>query len=256
MTKIHLDEIQSTNTWLLEALADGQPLVDRTVVWTKRQTAGRGQVGNTWEAEPDKNISFSVLLRPSFLHPREQFVISELTALSVCETVALMTPKPVKIKWPNDIYVGDDKLAGILIENSLQGMTICHSVIGVGINVNQERWVGNAPNPTSLKLVLGEELDPEEVLDMVTQRIGMYYRMLEQDKEKATAEIHNWFCQRLYRSNGFHPYVDAQTGESFEARLQGVDHTGHLHLLPADGGERAYGFKEVRFVLPCGVTKE
>lgn len=247
----YFEELPSTNTWLLQQLAQGVDFADETVVWTMRQTAGRGQVGNGWEAEPGKNVSFSVLLKPTFIAPRDQFVLSEMTALSVADVI----PDSV-IKWPNDIYVGDEKICGMLIENRLQGMALAHSVLGIGINVNQEHWVGNAPNPTSIKLVSGQERDPKTVMEEVLDHIHRRYQALQMDPLGIGQLIHSQFCQRLYRSAGLHPYVDAQTGESFSARIKTVDRMGPLHLELEDGEERVYSFKEVKFVLPCGVTKE
>lgn len=283
---IHLEEVRSTNTWLLEALAHGEEFADGTVVWTSRQTAGRGQVGNSWEAEPEKNLSMSMLLKPSMIHPREQFVISELTALAVRQTVEDVLAKvsacnsktsiqhvPVSIKWPNDIYVGDEKIAGILIENQLQGAQISHSILGIGLNINQEHWIGNAPNPTSLKLIAAKELDfakdfdierfdPEKGFDVekvllhLTCLLKDFYQQLTADTEVAKKSLHQQFCSHLYRGEGFFPYVDAETGEAFEARIVNVAKTGQLHLQTREGTEKIYSFKEVKFVLPCGVTKE
>lgn len=251
MTYIHLEETKSTNSWLLEQLTKGVTLADETVVWTTRQTAGRGQVGNSWEAEPNKNISFSVLLRPAFLAPRHQFVLSEMTALAVADSI----PDSV-IKWPNDIYVGDEKICGMLIENQLMGNSMSYSVLGIGINVNQERWVGNAPNPTSMKLITGQEYNPEQVLQQVVERLHYYYMQLKNDAIGIRGLIHDRFQQRLYRAKGLYPYVDAQTGELFQARIKEVEPIGLLHLQPETGEERIYSFKEVKFVLPCGVVKE
>lgn len=251
MTYIHLEEIKSTNSWLLEQLADGVDFADETVVWTMRQTAGRGQVGNSWEAEPDKNISFSVLLKPSFLAPRDQFVLSELTALSVAEVI----PGSV-IKWPNDIFVNEKKICGMLIENQLLGVSFAHSILGIGINVNQEHWVGNAPNPTSLKLETGIEYSPMDILQQVVEKIHSRYELLQNDPIGMRAVIHAQFCRRLYRGEGVFPYVDARTSEPFQARISEVEPTGLLHLVTEVGEERVYGFKEVKFVLPCGVIKE
>jgi len=249
--ELHLEEIRSTNTWVLEQLASGKALADGTVVWTKRQTAGRGQVGNSWESEADKNISFSVLLCPTFVAPRDQFIISEIAALAVSDVIAGST-----IKWPNDIYIGDEKVCGILIENQLHGMTLAYSVLGIGINVNQEKWIGNAPNPTSLKLAFGREFLPEDVLRQVVERILHRYQLLQADGVGMRALIHQQLCDRLYRREGYHPYVDAQTGEAFQARIAGVDPSGPLLLTLESGETRSYYFKEVKFVLPCGVTKE
>lgn len=260
---IHLPEVKSTNTWMLDALAQTNPqLDDETVVYTMRQTAGRGQMGNSWEAEPDKNISFSMLLCPTFLPIREQFVISQLCSLGIVEALDALAQEQghlaaeigLCIKWPNDIYAGDLKLGGILIENRLQGSVIQHSVLGIGLNVNQTEWVSNAPNPVSLK-TLGVVTSPVSVLYHVVRHISELYHTLCSDKNFAR-EIHRRYMSRLYRRSGFFPYFDPERDEHFDAEIVGVDAQGPLELRTRAGEERKYWFKEVRFVLPCGVTKE
>ena len=259
--RYHLPEVQSTNTYLLDLLAQGTTLPDTTVIYTLRQTAGRGQMGNSWESEPDKNILFSMLLCPTFLPIREQFIISQFCSLGIVEALDeliqaqhLQNNVKLSIKWPNDIYAGDCKLCGILIENHLMGGTLQHSVLGVGINVNQEKWIGNAPNPVSLKL-LGIETDPLTVLDLVTKHIIELYLALRDNKEAGVA-IRERYMQRLYRLQGFHSYYDPAKDEHFDAEIAGVDPQGPLLLRLASGKVRSYWFKEVKFVLPCGVTKE
>lgn len=258
MKRIHLEEVGSTNTWMLDYLSKGQDLADETVVFTLRQTAGRGQVGNGWESEFDKNVAFSMLLKPEFLPIPKQFAISQVCCLGVVEALSELAAEqgkvlPLSIKWPNDIYAGDSKLAGILIENRLMGMKFAQSVLGVGINVNQEKWIGNAPNPISLKL-LGIEATPEKVLEKVIESISKLYHLLKE--QDGGEEIHSRFMQRLYRRDGFYPYYDPQTEEHFDAEIVGVEPQGPILLKLPSGEERRYWFKEVRFVLPCGVTKE
>ena len=261
MQMIHLPEVRSTNTWMLDHLAKGEDMADETVVYTLRQTAGRGQMGNSWESEPDKNISFSMLLCPEFLPIREQFIISQLCSLAIVEALDELICEQLfhdevkfSIKWPNDIYAGDRKLCGILIENRLMGSTLKHCVLGVGINVNQEKWIGNAPNPVSLKM-LGIETDPVHVLKIVSGHIHALYEALRDYKEMA-AVIRERYMQRLYRKEGYFAYYDPAGDEHFDARIVGVDAQGPLLLRLASGEVRKYWFKEVRFVLPCGVTKE
>ena len=263
MKMIHLPEVRSTNTWMLDALAQGTPLADETVVYTMRQTAGRGQMGNSWEAEPDKNISFSMLLCPTFLPIREQFVISQLCSLAIVEALDEIAaeqgirPEDLRlcIKWPNDIYAGDMKLGGILIENRLVGTTFRHCVLGIGLNVNQTQWISDAPNPISLKL-LGVETTPERVLDCVSRHLSERYRALRRDKSSAIEALHDRYMSRLYRRTGYFPYYDPERDEHFEAKIVGIDPQGPLVLELPTGEVRRYWFKEVKFVLPCGVTKE
>ena len=259
--RYHLPEVQSTNTYLLDLLAQGTTLPDTTVIYTLRQTAGRGQMGNSWESEMDKNILFSMLLCPTFLPIREQFLLSQICSLGIVEaldelirTQHLQNEVKLSIKWPNDIYAGDGKLCGILIENRLMGGTLQHSVLGVGINVNQEKWIGNAPNPISLKL-LGVETDPLTVLDLVTKHIVELYHALRDNKEMANV-IRERYMQRLYRKDGYYAYYDPAKDEHFDAEIAGVDAQGPLMLRLPSGEVRSYWFKEVKFVLPCGVTKE
>jgi biotin-[acetyl-CoA-carboxylase] ligase BirA-like protein len=259
--RYHLPEVRSTNTYLLDLLAQGTTLPDTTVIYTLRQTAGRGQMGNSWESEPDKNILFSMLLCPTFLPIREQFLLSQICSLGIVEaldelirTQHLQDEVKLSIKWPNDIYAGDGKLCGILIENRLMGGTLQHSVLGVGINVNQEKWNGNAPNPVSLKM-LGVETDPLTVLDLVTKHIVELYNALRGNKEMANV-IRERYMQRLYRKDGYYAYYDPAKDEHFDAEIAGVDPQGPLVLRLSSGEVRSYWFKEVKFVLPCGVTKE
>ena len=259
--RYHLPELQSTNTYLLHLFAQGTTLPDTTVIYTLRQTAGRGQMGNSWESEPDKNILFSMLLCPTFLPIREQFLLSQICSLGIVEALDeliqaqnLQDKVKLSIKWPNDIYAGGGKLCGILIENRLMGGTLQHSVLGVGINVNQEKWIGNASNPVSLKM-LGIETDPLTVLDLVTKHIIELYRALRDNIEKAVA-IRERYMHHLYRKDGYYAYYDPAKDEHFDAEIVGVDPQGPLMLRLPSGEERSYWFKEVRFVLPCGVTKE
>ena len=259
--RYHLPEVQSTNTYLLDLLAQGTTLPDTTVIYTLRQTAGRGQMGNSWESEMDKNILFSMLLCPTFLPIREQFLLSQICSLGIVEALdelicaqQLQDEVKLSIKWPNDIYAGDGKLCGILIENRLMGGTLQHSVLGVGINVNQEKWIGNAPNPVSLKM-LGIQTDPLTVLDLVTKHIVELYNAFRDNKEMANV-IRERYMQRLYRKDGYYAYYDPAKDEHFDAEIAGVDAQGPLMLRLPSGEVRSYWFKEVKFVLPCGVTKE
>lgn len=255
LSKVHLEEVKSTNSWLLEALSSAeQPLPEGIVVYTKRQTAGRGQVGNSWESESDKNISFSLLLRPDFLPIPRQFVISELCSVAILLGLEELGVKELSVKWPNDIYAGDEKICGILIENRLMHNVLAESVLGVGININQKKWIGNAPNPTSL-ILQGVVSTPEIVLDLVAGHIARLYDVLQQGEEGRNA-IHRMFVEHLYRRNGYFPYVDVQTKTPFEAEIADIDPQGPMLLRLHDGSVRKYWFKEVQFVLPCGVVKE
>lgn len=260
MNKIYLEEINSTNSYMLQQLSDGVKLEEGSVIYTMKQTAGRGQVGNSWESEDGKNVAFSLLLRPTFLPIRNQFIISEIVCVAIHEALTQCGLENVSIKWPNDIYCGDDKICGILIENSLVGSSYSLSVVGIGINVNQMTWIGNAPNPTSMKICAGRDFDPVAVMEMVAERITHYYNIMKTIDAGVWGgmceAIHKNYMQHLYRKDGLHPYKDAETGKEFMARIKTIEPSGYLQLEDPEGSMYRYMFKEVKFVLPCGVTKE
>lgn len=253
--KIHLHEVKSTNSWLLDAIVSGQQtLPEGTLVYTLRQTAGRGQVGNSWESEPDQNILFSILLRPVFLPIMQQFVLSEICCLAVLLALRQLGAPSLSIKWPNDIYSGDKKLCGILIEHRLMGGVLSESILGVGINVNQTKWIGDAPNPTSLKMQQ-INVTPVAVLDAVTKQFSLLYVKLKESPSSALT-LHRMFVDNLYHRTGMHSYLDVQTGDLFSAEIVDIDPHGPMILRTIEGLEKKYWFKEVRFVLPCGIVKE
>lgn len=236
---INIEECGSTNSRLAE-IARESP--HGTVVITSRQTAGRGQRGNSWEAEPGKNLTFSLLLKPDNLAAHDQFFISEAVALGITDALRNHLPdSSVTVKWPNDIYAGDKKICGILIENSLSGNVIGHSIAGIGINVNQRAFVSDAPNPVSAFILTGKELPLDtlltEVLDAIHTRLAQPFDLRHRD-----------YMDSLWRRDGG-DYRDTATGEEFHAVITGVAPTGHLSLLDTFGNTHTYAFKEVQALL-------
>lgn len=238
---IHLEETTSTNTYL-RGLVGKEPLPEGSAVVTNFQTAGRGQVGNTWESEGGKNLMFSIILYPDFLPANRQFLISQITALSVKETLDEYVGD-VTVKWPNDIYWRDRKICGMLIENDLSGRELYCSVLGIGININQREFLSDAPNPVSLAQITGLEYDREEILNKFRKRLYERYVDLIREKED---DIRNDYRIALYRGSGFHPYRDADG--LFEACINEIEPTGHLVLELHNGELRRYAFKEVSVV--------
>ncbi|MDR2970274.1 MAG: biotin--[acetyl-CoA-carboxylase] ligase [Tannerellaceae bacterium] len=244
MTIIHLDEVLSTNRSLRERLDGKRSLPEGSVLWADAQTAGRGQAGNSWESEAGKNLTFSTVLYPDVIPANKQFLISQITALSVKETLDLHTGG-ITVKWPNDIYRHDRKICGMLIENDLAGSTIRCSIQGVGINLNQEVFRSDAPNPVSLKQITGLTYDREEMLHQFLSRFHAYYLMLLQEDED---EIRARYHSALYRSDGFYPYEDCE--DRFDAAIEEIEPAGHLILRLRDHSLRRYAFKEVNFIIP------
>ena len=239
---IELQSIDSTNNFLRSY----HPIRERrmTVVTAEHQLQGRGQAGNSWESEEGKNLLCSISIRPKNIKASEVFVLSQ--AISVAIKMALEDYlQPVHIKWPNDIYYQDHKLGGILIENELAGDRIARCIIGLGININQTEFVSDAPNPISMKQILGKDIERRFVLERIVGHFDRLWNQIERGDVEALQSI---YLQSLYKKDEVAVYCDAQ-GE-FQARIEGVLSQGLLQLRDNDNQLRSYEFKEVSLVLP------
>lgn len=205
------------------------------------QTAGRGQRGNSWEAEPYKNLTFSILLRPQNFAASRQFELSMLVALAVADTIdALAGSQITQVKWPNDIYVGHSKICGILIENSLIGANLDYAIAGVGVNINQTVFRSDAPNPISLASISGKTYDLDKALAMFAEAIAGAVAGYDGDCAGLLARYQN----RLWRSDGVHPFREPG-GPVFSASITAIDPAGPISL----SNGKTYAFKEIVFVL-------
>ncbi|MDE5874639.1 MAG: biotin--[acetyl-CoA-carboxylase] ligase [Muribaculaceae bacterium] len=242
MKTIRLLTVTSTNSWLA---AEGDTLGGECLVYAVEQTAGRGQRGNSWEAEPGKNLTGSFLLFPEGIEPASQFFVSEAVALAVTDLLASIGVE-AKVKWPNDIYVADRKIAGILIEHSVMGRKICRTIAGVGLNLNQREFRSDAPNPVSVVQLTGEEQDVDEAARLLGERVGE--RMKQAAADAAT--LHSDYLRRLWRGDGaFYPFLHVATGARFAGRIVGIDPDGTLHVSDSAGNGYDFLFKEVEFLL-------
>ena len=249
LSRINLPRVDSTNSFIRDMLSPSDQLDGITLVVADEQTAGRGQVGNHWEAEPGKNLTFSLLCHPNFLLASEQFILSQCMALAIHQALLeelWQTPEAsaLTIKWPNDIYVADRKICGTLIECDLQGKDISNCIIGTGLNVNQTAFLSDAPNPVSLKQLTGREHDREKMLDNIVANFLQHY---EGVKKGESDKVRTAYMQHLYRRTGFHTFADVR-GE-FRAEIADIEPTGHLRLRFENGNVCRYEFKEVRFVI-------
>lgn len=241
MKIICLDTVESTNTWVAQNEKD---LPSPSMVRCITQSAGRGQRGNSWESEPGKNFTGTVLLHPEDFPASSQFQLSEAIALAIVETLAEYGIE-AKIKWPNDIYVGDKKICGILVENVITGTKISRSIAGFGLNVNQEKFVSNAPNPVSMKQLTSKDYNVEEVSERLALNIE---KKLKEIKETET--LHAEFKRNLWRKDeNFYPFHDRKSDERIAARIHEVGIDGILTLMTSEGEARNYAFKEVEFIL-------
>ena len=246
LTIERLEEAASTNSYLAQLCKESKAKEFYTVI-TDNQTAGRGQRGNTWESESGKNLTFSTVLFPTTLEAKEQFHLSMTVAYAVVDALESYTDG-FSIKWPNDIYWKDKKIGGILIENELEGKFLSQSIVGIGINVNQEVFHSSAPNPVSLIQIIGASIDRKELLNKILRGIMSGYIFLETAYRQAVLNISQLYTQKLYRNEGFHPYRDKEG--TFWAEFQQVEPSGHLILKDKQDKLRRYAFKEVEFILP------
>jgi BirA family biotin operon repressor/biotin-[acetyl-CoA-carboxylase] ligase len=239
---IRIRSTESTNNYANHCMRLGS-IDEGTVFLAYEQAAGRGQMNNTWESEPGKNLTFSIVLYPEFLEIRRQFLLSKVVSLGIYSAINKYV-KELRIKWPNDIYAGEMKLAGILIENSIMGGVIKTSVIGIGLNVNQTIFVSDAPNPVSLQLLTNKHYDCEQVLREILAGINFYYQLLLQDE---TDQIDQEYISVLFRLNETHVFKTED--KAFSGKIVGVNEIGQLLIQNADGKILEFHFKEVEFQL-------
>ena len=227
------------------------------LVTTDYQTHGHGQVNTVWESARGENLLFSFLFRPQHITAGEQFFLSEIACLAVAHTLDAYT-EGISVKWPNDVYHHDRKISGMLLRHTLSGAQIAATLVGIGLNLNQKQFVGDAPNPVSLRQIIGRPVDREEVLNRFAHHFDRLLRTVtppDPDERLAQRQrLHGEYLRRLYHHDGAHDYVDTASGETFSAHIIDVAPTGQLTLRTTDGRLRHYHFKEVRFVVPLPTT--
>ncbi|MBI1769853.1 MAG: biotin--[acetyl-CoA-carboxylase] ligase [Bacteroidetes bacterium] len=237
---IFVPECQSTNSLAVE-LASKSALPEGTVVITSNQFAGRGQRGNTWQATAGMNLTFSVLLKPSFLSVKSQFALTMVTSLSVFDFLEEKKLDGVKIKWPNDILVGKKKICGMLIENSIQGETINQSIVGIGLNINQTEF--SISTATSLSIICGKNFDLNDELNLLLEKLEKRYLQLRSGKQ---GELKEEYLQNLLSFNQKQKFISNEI--EFEGVIKTVNDSGEL-ILNMSGDEKSFSLKEVNFVL-------
>lgn len=234
-----LPSVDSTNAHALLLLSKSNP-PGGTVISTRNQTAGRGQIGSSWESEPGQNISLSIILYPGFLLAQNQFLLNQAMSLAMFDLVSKYLPK-TKIKWPNDIYVGDEKIAGILIQNSISGSHLRTSVVGIGLNVNQTHFTSNAPNPTSFKLLSGKDFELDKLIAQLCQCAEQRYLNLKAGK---IVPLQSDYRQQLYRLEVSSQFQRA-SGEIFQGKICGVSPSGKLQVQVQDKTEE-FDLKQIK----------
>lgn len=236
---IYVPECRSTNS-LLNELNDQSQLPEGTVLITNRQIAGRGQRGNSWEAEPGMNLTFSILLRPRFLEAKDQFQLNMAVSMAIADALKSITAQPIKLKWPNDIMIGDKKIGGILIESQLQGPSLSCSIVGIGVNINQEKF--SYPGASSLYNCTGSSANLDDLLQSLLET--MEYAYLDLRTGKAAA-LKQRYLTSLYKFN--EPHRFESSGVKFTGSIHDVDENGRLCVKSGET-RRVFSFKEVEFL--------
>jgi BirA family biotin operon repressor/biotin-[acetyl-CoA-carboxylase] ligase len=205
------------------------------------QFAGRGQHNNVWHAQPGKNLTFSLLLKPSFISPQQQFELTRAISLGVYDALHPLLRDRLKIKWPNDIYFGDKKLGGMLIENMIQGGQIKSSIVGIGINVNQDNFSVESGAPVSIRQILQRDYDLQHILSQICNHVEAWYLKLKAGNFDV---IRSNYLAVLYRLNEQHFF--RSNNHVFMGEIVGVTAIGQLVVL-SDGEEKLYNLKEIEF---------
>jgi BirA family transcriptional regulator, biotin operon repressor / biotin---[acetyl-CoA-carboxylase] ligase len=240
----HFDRLDSTNSKAKEILKE-QDLSEGSIVRCDSQIAGRGYSTNTWESETGKNITISYILKPLFLRPDKQFWITKILSLGVKQAVEHMlgNRNDIFIKWPNDIYAGNKKIAGILVENTIMAESITHCIAGIGLNINQAKFRSDALNPTSFFIESGKEYDLDYCLKTLSCYLEEWYNRLRREEYE---QIDNNYLKSLYRIEKLSDFIS--DGKKFKGVIKGTDKYGRLIVMIPGKGQAFFDFKEIALV--------
>ena len=239
---IHLEQIDSTNAYLQRQQSEHD--IRNWVVSADEQTAGKGMGSNGWESEVGKNLTFSLALDMGFLPAERQFLLSEAVPLGIIEVLDTLLPsEKLSIKWPNDIYFENRKLAGILINSTIKANMMDVSIIGIGLNVNQMKFQDWPTHPISLKMIMGKEYDLKPLLEQIAERILIKVQQLK----SSPTSIEKDYLKRLFR---YRTWADYEVeGKVLRLFMTGIDSFGRLQLLDTENKPHCFDIKEIRFII-------
>lgn len=239
---IRLKEVDSTNTFLRDALSKSTPFLEGTVILAEKQFAGRGQSGNTWQSEAGKNLTFSILLSPSFLQVDQQFELNKAISLALNDVLSRYFNESAAIKWPNDLYIHHQKIGGMLIENIVQGNRIKHAIVGIGLNVNQSQFPDNLKNISSFRQELHQDYDLMVILNEICSSVEARYLQL---RSGAFDKLNREYLNKLYLIHRWSLFKFDNRIES--GKITGVNPVGQL-VLETTEGQRLFNNKEIEFI--------
>jgi BirA family transcriptional regulator, biotin operon repressor / biotin---[acetyl-CoA-carboxylase] ligase len=237
---LYFEELTSTNSHASVLLKEGL-VAEGSVLYTDFQTSGKGRAGNRWESERGKNLLISIIIFPESVKPEDQFIISMSVSLGICDFFDNHFMGS-KIKWPNDIFINDDKIAGILIENSIIGNVLKSTIVGIGLNINQIEYPSSIPNPVSLRMLTGKEHDTGVCLKNLLACLDNRYRQLLYGNRQ---QLKDEYLSRLYRLNEWHYYKSKE--RLFKGMAKGISASGRLKIKEENGPLAEFDFKEVEY---------
>ena len=242
---VNLKLVNSTNEYLKQEIKNGTRFDEGLLIFAENQYDGKGLGTNKWESAPGKNLILSAYLTPHFLPAADQFILNEMVSLSILDFINYHLPNTInKIKWPNDVYIHNNKVSGILINNTIGRSDILYSIVGIGININQQTFMSDAPNPVSLKQILGKNLNLEKCLIPFLKYFNKRYNQLRSgDIQQLELE----YINSLYRLNEWNHFVinDQHT----KVKIIGLGKFGKLKLETKSGSLIECDMKEIKFVI-------
>lgn len=245
----YYDTLASTNAEAIRAINEGEGPEAGAVFWTEEQSKGRGQGSNRWHASPAANLTISIVAYPGHLPVDRLFALTQLTGLAVAATVRHFCPEQaekVSLKWPNDVYVGNQKIAGILVQNGLRGSAVSWSVLGIGLNVNEVKFPRElTETATSLRLLTGREYDREAVANRLFDAITTYYSLTS---PAGLPVLEAAYHEMLYLLDKPALFRRLNTGETFRGIIKGVNESGQLLMNTENVGEECFSLREIGFV--------
>ncbi len=242
---INIPKIDSTNSYAQQLIEKGN-LHEGDVIFTSNQEMGRGQGDNYWESEPGSNLALSLILEPKLVPASYQFVLTQIVSLAIVNLLKeYIITDDVKVKWPNDIYVNDNKIAGILFQNFVKGNQIEHSIVGIGININQKQFFSSAPNPVSMIHHIQDSVNINDLLNKLLDKIGVAYE--EYKRGDNFRKLKSAYLRNLYRYNEWHVFSENKV--SFNGKIVDVDEYGRLMVEIESGEVRKFMFKEIEFEI-------
>jgi BirA family biotin operon repressor/biotin-[acetyl-CoA-carboxylase] ligase len=244
---LFLHEVESTNTYAMNLLRNVNP-IEGTIVYTDNQTHGKGQRGALWASKIGQNITASVILKPHFLGLDKSFYLSKISALAVYDVltdILVNSQYDIKIKWPNDILVNQRKIAGILIENNFTTQSIQYSVIGVGLNVNQQEFGDFERIATSLNLLLNKDFETKKVLELLCQKLEKWYLKLKEQKFELIDDVYLNYLFGINQNLSF----ENPDKTVFEGKVIGVSKIGKLKIELQSLEVKEFDIKEIKFLF-------